>query len=290
MTSAAGFLVETQNPDGGWGYHLRGMSYVEPTAAAALALGTLAGKNGSFANAVERACRFLLSLQHADGGWGIAAVDSESGWMTSWALFALASFPDARSAIQRGSDWLIGAQAWRITDPTVRAQAQDLFHIDPALSGWSWQQGTASWVHPTALAITALVACSRTDSPRVQEGIKYLLDRAVMTGGWNVGDPEMVGKELPSTIQDTAVALIALHTAGADSQDPRVPAGIQFLQKAIGQAETPAELAWGIYGLRAWGVDADAAVDRLRSLQAADGSWEANPFITAVGLLAQGST
>ncbi|MCI0474894.1 MAG: hypothetical protein L0Y55_01485, partial [Anaerolineales bacterium] len=88
MPNATEFLLRAQNADGGWGYRARGMSYVEPTAAVLLAL--------TDQNARARGRDFLLSLQRADGGWGIAALDPESGWMTAWAILALADFPETR--------------------------------------------------------------------------------------------------------------------------------------------------------------------------------------------------
>ena len=106
MPNASDFLLHAQNADGGWGYRLNGMSYVEPTAAVLLAL--------IDPTARARGRDFLLSLQHADGGWGIAALDSESGWMTAWAIIALADFPEARAVVARGAQWLLATEGQRI--------------------------------------------------------------------------------------------------------------------------------------------------------------------------------
>ena len=280
MASAVDFLLRSQNADGGWGYRAPGMSYVEPTAAVMLAL--------TNDDASRRARDLLLSIQHADGGWGIAAMDAESGWMTAWAVLALAHISDARDAAARGAQWLIDMEGLRVTDAASRAIIYQRLQIDSTLRGWPWQPGDAAWVHPTALAILALCAAGKASEPRVRDGVAYLFDRAVATGGWNIGNPEMLGKIVPATIQDTAVALRALHATGTSADDARVTPAIRFLRDQIARAKTPAELAWGIYALRDWGSETGDAQARLNALQNADGSWQGNSFITATAELANG--
>lgn len=271
------FLLQSQNADGGWGYRVKGMSYVEPTAVVLLALDDSAARN--------HGKDFLLSLQQKDGGWGIAAMDSESGWMTAWAVTALANFADAREAVAHGAAWLLATSPFYITDEKPRQDVLKVFKIDSALRGFPWQTGDASWVHPTALALRALVAAGRRDELRVREGITYLLDRAVESGGWNVGNPWMIDKKILATIQDTAVALIALRAANAPN-DARVDTAILFLRDALVNAQTPAELAWGIFALKDRGVELRELYARLNALQGDDGSWAGNPFLTAMAMQA----
>jgi len=231
MPNATDFLVQAQNTDGGWGYRvsgrmrspstndleendrggerMRGMSYVEPTAAVLRAL--------TDPTARARGRDFLLSLQHADGGWGIAALDSESGWMTAWAIIALCAFPQAREAVARGVQWLLATEGLRVTDPDARRLVLEVDQIDSALSAWPWQRGDAAWVHPTALAMLALAAAGEREHARARAGVQYLYDRACPEGGWNIGNPWMLGKKIPATIQDTAVALLALRAVGVSS-------------------------------------------------------------------------
>jgi squalene cyclase len=279
MSSATDFLLRAQNADGGWGYRVDGISYVEPTAAVLLAL--------SDQSARARGRDFLLALQRADGGWGIAALDSESGWMTAWAIRALADFPDARAAVARGAQWLLATEGQRITEPDARRIILELHKIDSALGGWPWQRGDASWVHPTALAMLALAAAGAREHARVRDGVNYLFDRACPDGGWNIGNPWMLDKKIAATIQDTAVALLALRAVGVASGEGRVAKAIEYLQNAVARAQTPAELAWGICALRDWGFEIGDSRARLNALQRADGSWDGNPFLTAIVLTSQ---
>lgn len=276
--SAADSLLQSQNADGGWGYRARGMSYVEPTAAVMLAL--------KDHDARGRARDFLLSIQRADGGWGIAAMDTESGWMTAWAVLVLAQFADAGDAVARGVKWLIDTEGLRVDDEPSRAVIRKQLQIDSTLLGWPWQRGDAAWVHPTALAILALSAAGKSDAPRVHDGIVFLYDRAVASGGWNIGNPEMLDKPMPATIQDTGVALLALRAAGEPANHARVAQSIQFLRDAMVRVNTPVELAWGAYGLRSWNVDVSDVIARLNASQDTDGSWQGNLFITAIAAIA----
>jgi squalene cyclase len=279
MPNATDFLLHAQNADGGWGYRLNGMSYVEPTAAVLLAL--------TDPTARARGRDFLLSLQHADGGWGIAVLDSESGWMTAWAVRALAEFSEARAAVTRGVQWLLAAEGLRVTDPDARKLVFEVDKIDSTLRGWNWQPGDAAWVHPTALAMLALAAAGEREHVCVRDGVQYLYDRACPDGGWNIGNPWMLGKKIPATIQDTAIALLALRAVGELGSNAPVAAALRFLRDALARVKTPVELAWGINGLRNWGADVGDAIARLNVLQRADGSWSGNPFITAIARTSQ---
>ncbi len=297
MANAVEFLARSQNADGGWGYRVGGMSFVEPTGAVLVALSaptslarvlppvasTLPG--GDSAQAERGGRDFLVRLQRADGGWGVSAVDDESGWMTAWAVLALAlgGEPDA---VERGVSWLVATRGMTVQDAAMRDQVRRMYHMDAQLSGWPWLPHDAAWVHPTALAVLGLVAANRRDELRVQEAVAFLLDRAVEGGGWNIGNPEMLGKMVPPTIQDTAIAILALRATGQPSTAPRIAEGIDYLRQSVASASTPAELGWGICALKAVSTDTGNALARLNALQQSDGSWQGNPFITAIGALA----
>jgi squalene cyclase len=276
--NATDFLLQAQNADGGWGYRINGASYVEPTAAVLLAL--------TDATARARGRDFLLSLQHADGGWGIGAMDDASGWMTAWAVRALIDFAGVRDAVERGVSWLQVNEGLRVIDEAERARVKQTLKIDSTLRGWAWQIGDASWVHPTALAMWAMVSAGQGAHVRVRDGVQYLFDRVCPGGGWNIGNPWMLDKQMPATIQDTAVALLALQSAPPSLNEPRIVAAIDFLRGAMMRAQTPAELAWGAFALRAWRVDVSDVTGRLNALQKANGGWNDNPFITAIAVLA----
>jgi Squalene-hopene cyclase C-terminal domain/Prenyltransferase and squalene oxidase repeat len=278
VTSATDFLISSQNRDGGWGYKRGGMSYVEPTAAVLLALADVPPAMSEY----NRAARLLHELQHDDGGWGIAGLDGESGWMTSWAVWALAQRD--RVAAGRGADWLLRTEGIRVTDPATVQWARRVFNLDATLTGWPWQPGDASWVFPTALALLALNATTHSSHPRVEEGIRYLLDRAIPSGGWNIGDPFMLTGVPPATVLNSSLALISL--GGFSVRGDVVERGYNWLALELDRSRTPAEMAWSAWAARRARLDAEGTLARLRSRQQPDGSFEGNPLTTAIAIMA----
>lgn len=257
------------------------MSFVEPTAAVVTAL-SLDAASTPF---VQRARRCLLELQHDDGGWGIAAPDEESGWMTAWAVWSLAA--SDRRAAERGAAWLLGVSGLHVTDPEQVAGVYKVLRIDATLTGWPWLAGDAAWIFPTALGILALASLGQAGHPRVQEAARYLLDRAIPTGGWNIGNPFMVAGEMNPTVENTTLALMALDALRVESEAAR-RARVWLAQD--GFTPTAFEWAWRGWYWAARPNGASAARENLRQLQRADGSWDGNPFTTAIGLLAGGES
>jgi hypothetical protein len=188
-------------------------------------------------------------------------------------------------AAQRGARWLLNASGFRITDaPQVQA-VQQVLKINPAVTGWAWQPGDAAWVFPSALTLLALDAAQMRDHPRVQEGVAYLLDRAIPNGGWNIGNPFMVTANMPPTVEGTALALLALYALGIENETTR------RAQRWLAQENftpTAFEWAWRAWYWKTRGASLERARAALNALQRADGSWDGNPFTTAVAHLALG--
>jgi hypothetical protein len=276
MSRAVEFLRAAQNADGGWGYKSGGMSFVEPTAAVILAL----AQDAPNTVLVQRARAYLKNMQRADGGWGIAAVDDESGWMTAWAVWALAS-SDAEAA-QRGAEWLLQRSGIRVTDPKQIEGIEKVLKIDAGITGWAWQPGDAAWIFPSALALLALDAVQIRNHPRVQEGIRYLLDRAIATGGWNIGNPFMIASNLSPTVENTALALRALAAHGIENDVTRRAA--EWLAQE-NFTPTAFEWAWRAWYLTQMKRNDERARAALNAWQRADGSWDGNPFTTAIAVM-----
>lgn len=278
MLKAVEFLLNSQNPDGGWGYKRGGMSFVEPTSAVLLAISSEPAAKVAILHGRD----YLSRLQHPDGGWGIAAIDLESGWMTGWALWALAGInPPAE---QLGVNWLLNNSGIRVTDSSDIVGIRTLLKIDPSVTGWSWQAGDASWVFPTALALIALSRLHLESHSRVGEGIAYLLDRPIPSGGWNIGNPFMVTGELSPTIEDTVISLLALQALGVNNTATQ--RGSDWLSGRPVHARTAGELAWLTWFYRSQGYVPRPLNDRLTEVQRKDGSWNGNPFITAIAIVA----
>ncbi len=279
-TRASRFLERTQNPDGGWGYRPGARSMTEPTGAVLLAL---ADGSGSYAIGPGRA--WLERAQHPDGGWGIDPQDPESSWCTAWAVLALSHLEPASPAVARGIRWLLQTPTIRVTGDELTAEVRRILKIDPSLRGWPWRTGEVSWVEPTALALLALYAASAAADhrDRIEEAIRYLIDRRCLGGGWNFGNPFMLGAYLPPRPHPTAWALLALWALAPEAIRPE---DLEALRTEMHRDGGAMALALGIMALEAMGKTDREARERLMMRQQPDGSWESNPYVTALALLA----
>jgi Squalene-hopene cyclase C-terminal domain len=283
--SAIPFLLESQNPDGGWGYAQGDASTVEATAAVVMAAIAMAGRGEpTLSGAREGALQWLRGAQHRDGGWGLQADDDESGWQTAWAVLALAGSGGDEDAVARGVGWLLAVKTIEFGKDAMQ-KADQALGIDLGLRGWPWLPDQASWVEPTALAVLALAAGPATPEikRRTDEAVTYLTDRRCLGGGWNVGNPLMFSQALPARAHPTAWVLLALARAASGRVAPEDRNALRAEMES--DAGAPA-WALGALALSACGQDAAGALSQLQKLQQPDGSWDGNPFHTALAMLA----
>jgi len=207
-------LIETaQNADGGWGYFPGKESWLEPTVYALLAL---AGEPWAH-QAIERAGCLLRSWEVGSGGWRGCARVTEAHWATSLMVTLHSAMGIYDGATRRGVDWLLstrGAET-RAVARLAHWLSPRTVEFDAALSGWPWEAGTSSWVEPTAHALMALSRVARRGEHaglegRIAMGQAMLLERRCRDGGWNYGNRRVLGADLPSQPETTALALMAL--------------------------------------------------------------------------------
>ena len=253
VASRLDLLRSWQNADGGWGYFPGHTSWLEPTAYALLALA-----HDPESECCARGWRLLRSWQLPDGAWRACAAVGEPHWATSLVvtLHAWAGVSDER--FRRGVRWLAGSTGTE-TRPLSRLAhwvRPGLVEYDPALSGWPWRTGSSAWVEPTAHALMALRGAARHGNDgalagRIGTGERMLLERRCRDGGWNYGNRRVLGADLPSFPETTAMALMALD--GHPSVDwPRalaqVEASYRQTRSTLGRAWLGACLA--LYGVR----------------------------------------
>jgi len=239
------FLKATQNPDGGWGYFPGKPSWLEPTAYALLAL---AGERGA---ALDRGWNLLRSWQRPDGAFRPCTDVDEPHWATSLVV-TLGCVMGCVTGIsgevfQRGLGWLLslagveGRPFFRLAHwlrPLV-------VEFDASLAGWPWEEGSFSWVEPTAHALMALRCAARSGqrsdlAGRMAMSERMLLDRRCRDGGWNFGNRRVLGAELPSYPETTALALMALNGHAAIQWG----AALDQVDRAWQKTRSPLARAW----------------------------------------------
>jgi hypothetical protein len=232
----ASLVARLQNPDGGSGPRLGQPSEPEPTALAALALGD------------ERARTWLAEHQREDGSFatvvGPYVNDSATG------LGALALGPGAER--ERALDALESSRA-------ASADSTAAIPIDESAIGWAWTRGTASWVEPTARALWAL-RVARPSSTRVADAVNFFRDRECVGGGWNYGNREVLGVDLPPFVQTTAISLVGLSGLDHDLE----ARGLDTLRSMWRDEATGGlSLATALAAFRTHGATADAREVRI---------------------------
>jgi hypothetical protein len=203
---------------------------------------------------------------------------SDPPWTKSLVLFTLRKLGLRANAQQSLVKELLAAQVQQTsTDKNIN-------DIDGSLRGWSWVDGTFSWVEPTSYALMALKSTGLLVHPRVQEAERLLLDRTCSDGGWNYGNRLVRGATLGSMSSTTAVATIALQRAtGADKVVKRA---LELLDREVQANPSGLALALTVLCFSAFEREAGHLRDRLAERQTADGSWRGQPHLTALAVLA----
>ena len=222
MTPHLETFAKAMHPGGGWGYAPGLLPQLEPSCLGLLALSL---EPDRFSAAIAKTREYIETNANADGSYRPAHGREEAIWPTSLVLFVKAvctadSKPQAATV-----DYLLGTRGIVPNHP----EAGELHDIDINLIGWPWAEKNFSWVEPTSWACLALKAVGQGNHPRVVEGTKLLLDRAMDTGGINYGNRLILGKMTDPIPSPTAIMLMAVQ--GVDH--PRIGAAVQYLIQQI---------------------------------------------------------
>jgi hypothetical protein len=213
---------------------------------------------------VDRGLAFLYSSQQASG----LIVEKEApGPNFAWnGLVFLADMavrgngPDGRR--ERLLDGLLSGKG-------ISLEAQPDVRQNSALQGWSWIEGTFSWIEPTAHCLLALKMSRRETAVarlRLAEAEAVLVDRACVRGGWNYGNSQVLGQELRPYVPTTALALLAMQDR---LNHPVVARSMEWLTTHALDESSRLALALSTICLRAFSMPYQSVLAALTELAAA---------------------
>ncbi len=211
-------LLNSQNPDGGWGVTQNRRSNTEATAFTLLGLSMW--PEAVPAARLTRGLTWLTTRQHAAGSWPLTEQLHAGSWATALAILALDFFASHRQQTLRGARWLLRQEGKRLgwyASLLYRFAPHTLpIQMNPDLQGWPWTANTFSWVEPTAYALIALKKLrpflpETQAEARICQGERLLYDRMCADGGWNYGNTQVFDEPLPPYPETTALSLMALQ-------------------------------------------------------------------------------
>jgi hypothetical protein len=241
-------LLDARNGDGGWGYYAGKSSRLEPTCWALLAL---RNANASIDSAVLQRwpARDGLLLERAQG---------EAQGEPNYAFHALGLLVLSRLLLEHETENIrLAGALQRVKGVSLKPSAA--FRQNNALQAWPWVAETFSWVEPTAWCLLALKQFGRSfpasvDSSRIAEAEHLLLDRVCTGGGWNYGNPSVLGQELRAHVPPTAVALLAMQNRRNESA---VQQSLHFLESNAITEVSASTLSLTTIALRVYGRSTD---------------------------------
>jgi len=244
---------------GGWAFEFENDYYpdTDDTAEVIMALHrTKISDSKRKRRAIQRGVKWLLAMQSKNGGWGSFDKDNTQRLVT------YIPFCDFGEVIDYPTEDVtahivecLGYLGYDKQAAPVRRALVYLRRQQDSRGPW-WGRWGVNYIYGTGAVLPALKAVGvEMSHPRVQEAIRWLIERQNEDGGWGESiesyfDPSLAGQG-PSTASQTAWALLAL-LAAAPSEDGNLEAaacrGVRYLaesQEEDGQWEEPHFTATG---------------------------------------------
>ena len=245
-------LKAGRNADGGWAYQSGKRSRLEPT------------------------CWVLLALAQADSPSPDLEVlrrwPRTNGWMVDVAGAPPNNAFNALAAVTLLQSVSTGPLAEAIirlviASKGIQLEPNPVARQDGGLQGWSWTEGTFSWVEPTAWSVLVLkqrlVYGPYPDAAaRIRVGEQMLKDRECEGGGWNYGNSNVYGQDLRPYVPTTALALLALQ----DRRNDSVVRGLERLERDVVTERSAMALSLAVICLRIYGRPTAVPEEHLTKL------------------------
>lgn len=271
------WLRETENPDGGCREALN--LNVWDTALSIIALTEVGTRESDTSEEIHNAAQWLVEHQSDNGGWAFSGMRDSTlpSDADDTALAALAIIrsklenADAKSAVQRGIDWLKQNQgrdgSWSTYQPgqgdvgcvSITAHAIEALiahgnHQTCVDKGIQWIRSNghkdgywddlwlAKRTYGTACALAALIKAGYGHASEIMQAVQWLEQTQNTDGGWG---EDIFGTPDESTVEQTAWCTYALLLIDTTSQAAQK--GMQFLLEHQKENGAWQESCVGIY-------------------------------------------
>ena len=262
-------LRSARNADGGWAYFVGKSSRLEPTCWAIL---SLLDSGAEFPlHELDASLTLLSRWQQRDG-----LLSDTPGAPQNLAFNGLAALvislarerhPAAAPGLQQLEARLLDSIR---TETGVQYRQVEGQRQDNRLRGWPWIDRTFSWLEPTAWCLLALKRSKRTPADprvdsRIDEAERCVLDRCCLSGGWNFGTSNTLGKELHPYVPTTALGLLALQDR---RETPEVIRSLRWLREHEASEPSATGLSMALVAARVFGQPGESLDARLQELVA----------------------
>ncbi len=284
--------------------------YLVPTSALLLSILAVQAPSVTYAQspAISNGLNWLNSVQSADGSWDSVSSTADIIPTTSAALESLVLLSNNSSQnYVNAANWLAAQQidttrslAERLSIFSTSTADKDviLSYLDNLTRAWGGYDDYTVDILDTALALQALKAANYSDTTVLFQAINYLTTNQNADGGWGFRAATSVDAGDPSNAYTTAIVLKALFSYNSLFllQDSINKASAYLLSKQNpdgGFGSSPSnvyETALSIVSLIESGqggaLPLQNAINYLTSSQQTNGSWNDDPYYTALALQA----
>ena len=230
---------QVRRPDvrpGGWAFQYANPDYPDVDDTAVVAMAMHRQGDPKYAEAIERACEWIVGMQSSNGGWGAFEPENEHFYLNSipFADHGALLDPPTVDVTARCVGLLAQVDRQRFAEPIARALAW-IRREQEEDGSWFGRWG-ANYVYGTWSVLVALNAAGvDLKAPWVRKAVQWLKAQQRADGGWGEGletyEAGVRGHAIESTASQTAWALLGLMSAG-EVDSPEVRRGIAWLEQA----------------------------------------------------------
>ncbi|WP_448580726.1 squalene--hopene cyclase [Thermaurantiacus sp.] len=230
---------KVRRPDvrpGGWAFQYANPDYPDVDDTAVVAMAMHRQGDPKYAEAIERACEWIVGMQSSNGGWGAFEPENEHFYLNSipFADHGALLDPPTVDVTARCVGLLAQVDRERFAEPIARALAW-IRREQEADGSWFGRWG-ANYLYGTWSVLVALNAAGvDLKEPWVQKAVRWLKAQQRSDGGWGEGletyEAGVRGHAIESTASQTAWALLGLMSAG-EVDSPEVARGLAWLERA----------------------------------------------------------